>query len=294
MTYTCSCGESHTEPIPKLSHDYAPTVTDPTCTEMGYTTHTCTVCGDSYKDTYTMAAGHSWDDGETVTQPTLISKGLLRQTCTVCGETKDTVLPALTSCDGGMDCPSLKFTDVAGHKHWSHVGIDYALRQGLFLGTSDTTFSPNAAMTRAMLVTVLYRMSGSPSVDGQTHPFMDVADHAWYESALIWAVSNGVVNGVSETGFAPNSNVTRQQVATILYRYAKLQGYDVSATTDLSGFPDYEKVASYATSAMAWANAAELVQGSLQGNETLLLPTTSATRAQLAAILMRFMKAYVQ
>lgn len=294
MTYTCSCGESHTEPIPKLSHDYAPTVTDPTCTEMGYTTHTCTVCGDSYKDTYTMAAGHSWDDGETVTQPTLISKGLLRQTCTVCGETKDTVLPALTSCDGGMDCPSLKFTDVAGHKHWSHVGIDYVLRQGLFLGTSDTTFSPNAAMTRAMLVTVLYRMSGSPSVDGKTHPFMDVADHAWYESALIWAVSNGVVNGVSETEFAPNSNVTRQQVATILYRYAKLQGYDVSATTDLSGFPDYEKVASYATSAMAWANAAELVQGSLQGNETLLLPTTSATRAQLAAILMRFMKAYVQ
>ena len=290
MTYTCTCGKTHTEPIPTIAHDYAETVTDPTCTEMGYTTHSCTKCGDSYVDTYTSPRGHSWDESETVTAPTLIATGLLRQTCTVCDAHQDTVIPSLTSCDGGIDCASRKFTDVAGIHDWSHVGIDYAIRCSLFYGTSDTTFSPNAPMTRAMLVAVLYRMEGRPSIEGQSHAFQDVPNHAWYEDALIWASSNSVVSGVSETEFDPESNVTRQQVAAILHRYANLHSYDTSASTELSVYPDYEAVAPYAKSAMSWANATGLIQGSIEDGETLLCPDNSATRAQLAAILMRFMK----
>lgn len=290
MTYTCTCGKPHTEPIPTIAHNYAETVTDPTCTEMGYTTHSCTKCGDSYVDTFTSPRGHSWDEGETVTAPTLIATGLLRQTCTVCDTQQDTVIPSLTSCDGGIDCASRKFTDVAGIHDWSHVGIDYAIRCSLFYGTSDTTFSPNAPMTRAMLVAVLYRMEGRPSVEGQSHGFQDVPDQTWYEDALIWASSNGVVSGVSETEFDPESNVTRQQVAAILYRYANLHSYDTSASTELSAYPDHESVAPYAKAAMSWANATGLIQGSVEDGETLLRPNSSATRAQLAAILMRFMK----
>ena len=229
MTYTCTCGETHTEPIPTIDHDYAPTVTKPTCTEMGYTTHTCTRCDASYVDTYTVPNGHSWDEGETVTPPTLINTGLLRQHCTVCDEEQETVIPALTSCDGGMDCPSRKFTDVVGIHDWSHIGIDYVLRSCIFCGTSATTFEPG-------------------------------------------------------------SNTTRQQIAAILYRYAKFKSYDVSASADPTAFPDHEAIADYAKDPMAWANATGLIQGSLDGEEAMLLPTHSATRAQLAAILMRFMK----
>ena len=290
MTYTCTCGDTHTEPIPTIDHDYAPTVTEPTCTEMGYTTHTCTQCDASYVDTYTVPNGHSWDEGETVTPPTLINTGLLRQHCTVCDEILETVIPALTSCDGGMDCASRKFTDVAGIHDWSHIGIDYVLRSCIFYGTSATTFEPDSPMTRAMLVAVLYRMDGNTDVTGLSHPFEDVSKGCWYEDALIWAYNNGIVSGTSATTFEPNSNTTRQQIAAILYRYAKFKGYDTSALADLTEFPDHEAIADYAKDPMAWANATGLIQGSLDGEEAMLLPTHSATRAQLAAILMRFMK----
>ena len=243
---------------------------------MGYTTHACTVCGASYVDTYTMAKGHDWDEGETVTPPTLISTGLLRQTCKVCGEKKETVIPSLNSCEGGMDRPSRKFTDVAGIEDWSHIGIDYVIRSCIFYGTSAIEFSPNASMTRAMLASVLYRMDGKASVTGMTHPFEDVAKNAWYEDTLIWAYNNDIISGVSETAFAPNSNVTRQQIAAILYRYAAKRGYDVSASTDLSIFPDSDAVADYAKTAMSWANAAGLVQGSTRtAKKRCCSPTTA-------------------
>ena len=294
MTYTCACGDTHTEPIPTIDHDYAPTVTEPTCTEMGYTTHTCTQCGKSYVDTYTVPKGHSWDEGETVTPPTLIETGLLRQRCTVCSETKETVIPSLNHCDGGLDCPSRKFTDVAGTTHWSHIGIDYVLRSSIFYGTGTTTFAPDATMTRAMLVTVLYRIEGKPSVEGLTHPFQDVPTNSWYNDAIIWAYNNGIISGISTTAFAPNSNTTRQQIAAILYRYAKFRGYNTGMAADLTAFPDSGTIADYAKEPMAWANAAGLIQGSLDGENLLLLPNQSATRAQLAAILMRFMKIFVK
>lgn len=287
MTYTCTCGKTHTEPIPMIDHDYVASVTAPTCTEMGYTTHTCTQCSDHYTDTYTAPKGHTWDKGETVTAPTLISTGILRQSCTVCGETHETVIPALDKCDGGMDCPSRKFKDVQGIEHWSHLGIDYVLRSSFFYGVTSEQFAPNRPMTRAMLVVVMYRMDGQPSVDGLSHNFQDVPKDAWYEDALIWACNNGVINGVTASTFDPNSNITRQQMAAILYRYAQLREYNVSDTADLSEFKDYDTVGKFAQPAMSWAVANGLVQGYTDGT---LKPKDSATRAQLAAILMRFMK----
>ena len=254
---------------------------------MGYTTHTCTRCGDHYADTYTAPKGHTWDQGKTVTAPTLISTGVLRQSCTVCGETRETVIPALDKCDGGMDCPSRKFKDVQGIEHWSHLGIDYVLRSSFFYGVTSERFAPNRPMTRAMLVVVMYRMEGQPSVEGLSHSFQDVPEGAWYEDALIWACNNGIINGVTASTFDPNSNITRQQLAAILYRYAQLREYDVSNTADLSEFKDCDTVGKFAQPAMSWAVANGLVQGYTDGT---LKPADSATRAQLAAILMRFMK----
>ncbi len=287
MTYTCTCGESYTKAIPTVAHKYTSKVIAPTCTEMGYTTHTCTRCGDNYADTYTAPKGHTWDQGKTVTAPTLISTGVLRQSCTVCGETRETVIPALDKCDGGMDCPSRKFKDVQGIEHWSHLGIDYVLRSSFFYGVTSERFAPNRPMTRAMLVVVMYRMEGQPSVEGLSHSFQDVPEGAWYENALIWACNNGIINGVTASTFDPNSNITRQQLAAILYRYAQLREYDVSDTADLSEFKDCDTVGKFAQPAMSWAVASGLVQGYTDGT---LKPADSATRAQLAAILMRFMK----
>ncbi len=291
MTYTCSCGDTHTEPIPTIAHNYAPTVTAPTCTEMGYTTHACTQCGDSYVDTYTVPNGHSWDEGITVTAPTLIRTGLLRQSRTVCDAEQETVIPALTNCNGGLDCPSRKFKDVPGSEHWAHIGIDYVLWSSFFYGVCNDEFMPDAPMTRAMLVTVMYRMESSPSVSGLSHSFEDTHPGAWYEDALIWASYNGIVNGITTTRFVPDGNITREQTAAILYRYATLRGYDTTAATDLSSFSDSDDVAEYAKEAIAWANATGLIRGYTDG---ALHPRDSATRAQLAAILMRFMKNVVE
>ena len=177
-----------------------------------------------------------------------------------------------------------------GTEHWSHIGIDFVLKSGLFYGTSTHTFSPEQEMTRAMLVTVLYRMEGSPSVKGLKNNFTDVADDTWYTDAVVWANQNGVVNGVTETTFQPKTNITREQVAAILYRYAKNKGYDVTAAANLADFPDHDDVSAYAETAMAWANAAGLITGSGSGEAIYLNPRDSATRAQVAAILMRFVK----
>ena len=178
---------------------------------------------------------------------------------------------------------SVPFNDVPENA-WYLDGVEYAYENGLLKGTTDTTFSPNATLTRGMLVTVLYRMAGSPAVTGQC-PFADVAKGSYCEEAVTWAVANGVVNGFTATTFAPNQNVTREQMAAILYRYADLKGYDVSAAADLSAFTDAGSIAAYAVPAVKWANAAGLVQGT---TATTINPKGNATRAQVSMILMRF------
>ncbi len=178
----------------------------------------------------------------------------------------------------------LPFTDVR-EADWFYDDVVYAYENGLFSGTSDTTFSPNASMTRAMLVTVLYRLEGQPAVSGRSG-FSDVKLNSYYEDAVTWAADNGIVNGTGATTFSPNANVTREQMAAILYRYAQYKQYGTAASAGLSGFSDAAKVSAYAKAPLSWAVAEKLVNGS----EGRLLPTGNATRAQVAAILHRFVE----
>ena len=178
----------------------------------------------------------------------------------------------------------LPFTDVR-ESDWFYEDVAFAYENGLFAGTSDTTFSPNASMTRAMLVTVLYRLEGQPAVNGRSG-FSDVQYNGYYEDAVTWAADNGIVNGTSITTFSPNANVTREQMAAILYRYAQYKKYNTAASSSLNGFTDQASVSSYATASLEWAVAEKLVNGSAGK----LMPTGNATRAQVAAILHRFVE----
>ena len=183
---------------------------------------------------------------------------------------------------------TMPFTDVHTND-WFYNDVAYVYEAGLFAGTSDTTFSPYASMTRGMLVTVLYRLEGRPSVTG-TSVFDDVARGEYYEKAVIWAAEHKIVNGTGGSKFSPDANVTREQMAAILYRYAQYKGYRTNSRAGLSGFADYQTVSSYAETPMQWAVAEKLINGS-NGS---LLPRGNATRAQVAAILHRFVENIVK
>ncbi|MCR4963722.1 MAG: S-layer homology domain-containing protein [Firmicutes bacterium] len=181
--------------------------------------------------------------------------------------------------------PSQTYADVPANA-WYAEAVDYVTEKGLMQGVGANLFAPNAATSRAMIVTVLYRLAGSPAVSGD-NPFSDVAEGAWYADAVAWANANGIVEGYGNGKFGSDDNITREQLAAILYRYAKAQGYDVSQTADLSGYGDAGQVDGWAQAAMAWACGSGLIQGDEQHN---LLPGQGATRAQVAAILMRFVE----
>ena len=176
----------------------------------------------------------------------------------------------------------LPFHDVT-EGDWFYDAVRYAYETGLMDGVGDSLFAPNSQTTRAQLVTILYRLEGEPEVSG-TSGFTDVEAGTWYTDAVAWAAANGIVNGTTDTTFAPGEDITREQLVTVLYRYAESKGYDVSASADLSGYPDAGQVQDYAQPAMAWAVAEDIVEG-VDGN---LNPTGDATRAQIATILMRF------
>lgn len=167
---------------------------------------------------------------------------------------------------------------------WYYSYVDYAVKNGLMNGVSDTAFNPNGSVTRAMIVTILYRLEGQPTVTG-TSSFKDVPAGTWYSDPVTWASANGVVNGYSVDVFGPNDNVTREQFATILYRYSNAKGFDVTGKADLSKYQDASAVSSWASDAMAWANGVGLINGM---TETILSPKGNATRAQAATILMRY------
>ena len=179
---------------------------------------------------------------------------------------------------------TLPFTDVR-ETDWFYDDVVFAYENGLFSGTTATTFSPYAPMTRAMLVTVLYRLEGEPAVTGRSG-FSDVTIGSYYEAAVTWAADNGIVNGTSATTFSPSENVTREQMAAILCRYAQYKRYDTTASAALSAFSDAAAVSTYAKAPLSWAVAEKLVNGT----DGKLLPRASATRAQVAAILHRFVE----
>ncbi len=296
-TYTCRlCGNSYVaDTVAATGHSYEAAVTAPTCTEDGFTTYTCTVCGDSYVDDTVEAMGHGWDEGTVTLEPTETEDGAKTYTCIRCEETKTESIPATgegesQDCQYGDACGSKVFTDMPGVEEWSHAGIDFAVSQGLFNGMSETTFAPNKTMTRAMLVTVLWRNAGEP--EAQEAEFTDVAAGKWYTEAVAWAAEQGVVNGYDDGTFRPDNQITREQLATILFRYVKLTEMDPAERAELDSFPDAEDVQSYALEAMQWAVAKGLVNGVYNKHEdqTYLLPGGSATRAQVATILMRFLQ----
>jgi len=282
-TFTCTrCGETKTEVIPPLSHkhSYTAVVTPPTCTEKGYTTHTCS-CGDSYVDTYTDALGHAWDSGTVTKQPTATETGVRTYTCTRCNETKTESIPVVS-----VDVTQM-FTDVT--KNWAYPGIQYCVTHGIMGGMGDGTFAPTGTTTRAQIVQILYNLEGTPAVSGTT-PFTDLTAN-WYKPAILWAYQNNVVAGTSPTTFAPDQPVTREQIAVILtqYMFHVLKMERTWTPADLSKFPDGAQVSGWAKEAMQDAVALGLINGTKASDGLVYLdPQGSAARQQVATILMNF------
>ena len=262
-------------------HSYTAVVTAPTCTEKGYTTHTCS-CGHSYVDTYTDALGHAWDGGKVTKQPTATETGIRTFTCARCSATKTETIPAT----GSVDVTQM-FTDV--EKNWAYPGIQYCVTHGIMGGMGDGTFAPTGTTTRAQIVQILYNLEGTPAVSGTT-PFTDLTAN-WYKPAILWAYQNNVVAGTSPTTFDPERPVTREQIAVILtqYMFHVLKMERTWTPADLSTFPDGANVSSWAKVAMQDAVALGLINGSKAPDGLVYLdPQGSATRGQVATILMNF------
>ena len=295
-TFTCAvCGATRTETIPATgAHNYQFTKNvAPTCTADGYDLYTCSGCGATEKRNPKPALGHKWDSGTVTTEPTETTPGVRTYTCTVCGQTKNEIIPATggsSVCPGGPSCPSYGFSDVAGPNDWSHEGIDYCVRRSLMVGTGVGTFSPGMNCSRAQIVQILYNLSGDKTDYGNYYlPFTDVAPGAWYYDAVAWAYFNNVVSGTSETTFAPNDVITREQMAVILYGYtAEFAPEFTGNAASLDTFPDAGSVANWAYAAMSWAVGNGLISGMGSGGVSYLAPQGSATRAQASAIIMRY------
>ena len=271
---TFRCVEAH-------EHSYTAVVTAPTCTEKGYTTHTC-ACGESYVDTYVDALGHAWDSGTVTKQPTATEIGVRTYTCTRCSATKTETIPAT----GSVDVTQM-FTDVT--KNWAYPGIQYCVTHGIMGGLGDGTFAPTGTTTRAQIVQILYNLEGTPAVSGTT-PFTDLTAN-WYKPAILWAYQNNVVAGTSPTTFAPDQPVTREQIAVILtqYMFHVLKMERTWTPADLSTFPDGAQVSSWAKEAMQDAVALGLINGTKAPDGAVYLdPQGSAARQQVATILMNF------
>ena len=270
---TFRCVEAH-------EHSYTAVVTPPTCTEKGYTTHTC-ACGDSYVDTYVDALGHAWDNGTVTKQPTATETGVRTYTCTRCHETKTESIPVVS-----VDVTEM-FTDVT--KNWAYPGIQYCVTHGIMGGMGNGTFAPTGTTTRAQIVQILYNLEGTPAVSGTT-PFTDLTAN-WYKPAILWAYQNNVVAGTSPTTFDPERPVTREQIAVILteYMFHVLKMNRTWTPADLSTFPDGAQVSGWAKEAMQDAVALGLINGTKAPDGLVYLdPQGSAARQQVATILMNF------
>lgn len=178
--------------------------------------------------------------------------------------------------------PAIVFTDVP-EGTWYYDSVYYAVERGFFFGTSDTTFAPMQTMTRSMLTTVLYRMSGSPDIT-YSPVFSDVPDGTWYSAGTVWAGVNGVVSGTGNGAFSPNGELTREQIAQMLYNYANWLGLDTSARGDVTAFSDAASISGWAKNAVSWA----VEIGLMQGNAGQVMPKKPASRAEVAALLQRF------
>ena len=257
----CSvCGEviEAGERIAAPGHDYSVKETvAPTCEEVGYTKNICSVCEASYRSDFVAPLGHDYEDG----------------VCDRCGaddpydETQRTIYDTYRDLKRGA---------------WYEAGVEYALEQGLMVGIAEGEFAPDHCVTRAMLVTILYRQAGSPDTGKIGNPFFDVPKDAWYTDAVVWANSEGIVTGTGVGTFDPDAPISREQIVTILYRYAGKPATEGA----LEGFSDAASVSAYSYDAMCWA----VEEGIINGISGALQPQGCATRAQIAVILCRFLE----
>lgn len=301
---TCPrCGKDYNDTIPALGHDWGEWVVakEPTYTTTGYRYHICARCNARVGEDIPKLHEHAWNAGVVTQKPTATEPGVKTFTCTICGATKTESIPATgvpDVCPGGPTCPGYAFRDMPVPADWSHEGLDYCIYHGYIAGTSASTVAPTGVCTRAQLVSILYRMQGEPTtVKGYElaklrAPFDDVPRGQWYTDAIWWAKLTGVVAGTSATTFDPEGEITREQLAVILYNYTKqFASGSLTATGSLAGFPDAGSVSSWARTEMAWAVGNGLISGTGSGSAAYLSPQGSATRAQVAAILMRFEQA---
>ena len=301
---TCPrCGKEYNDPIPALGHDWGEWVVaqEPTAETTGYRYHLCARCNTREGEDIPKLHEHAWNAGVVTQKPTATEPGVKTFTCTICGATKTESIPATGlpgTCPGGPTCPGYAFRDMPVPADWSHEGLDYCIYRGYVAGTSASTVSPTGVCTRAQLVSILYRMQGEPTtVKGYElaklrAPFDDVPRGQWYTDAIWWAKLTGVVAGTSATTFDPEGEITREQLAVILYNYTQqFAPGSIPAAGSLAGFPDAGSVSSWARTEMAWAVGNGLISGTGSGDVAYLSPQGSATRAQVAAILMRFEQA---
>lgn len=303
---TCpTCGKDYDDVVPALGHDWGEWVTsiEPTVSTVGYRYHVCNRDGCGYREGEDIPKlhTHTWDAGVVTQKPTAAEPGVRTYTCTVCGQTRTEAIPATgvpETCNGGPACPGYAFRDMPAPSVWSHAGLDYCIYHGYIAGTSATTVTPDGECTRAMIVSILYRMQGEPAkVNGYelkklAAPFDDVERGMWYTDAIWWAKLTGVVSGMSPSTFAPDDPITRAQLAVILYNYTKqFAPESLTETGSLTGFPDADSVPSWARTAMAWAVGNGLISGVGENGVSYLRPEGCATRAQVATILMNYDKA---
>ncbi len=296
--YTCrDCGASEQRNVkPALGHkwDDGKVTTEPTENEPGTMTYTCTVCGQTKTEVIPATGPHThvWGEGTVTVAPTETTPGVRTYTCTVCGQTRTEIIPATGSavCPGGAACPSFRFRDVPAPSNWAHEGIDYCVRHGLMSGFDATTFSPDTVSTRAQIVMILYNLSGDTTDYSKYYvPFTDVRPSTWYYNAVAWGYDKDIVAGMSTTTFAPDGLITREQMAVLLYGYTeKYAPAYLGGAASLNGFPDAASVSNWAYAAMSWAVGNGLISGIASNGADYLAPSGGATRAQIAAIMMRY------
>lgn len=296
--YTCrDCGASEQRNVkPALGHkwDSGTVTTEPTETDPGTMTYTCTVCGATKTEVIPATGPHThvWDEGTVTVAPTETTPGVRTYTCTVCGQTRTEIIPATGSavCPGGAACPSFRFRDVPAPSNWAHEGIDYCVRHGLMSGFDATTFSPDTVSTRAQIVMILYNLSGDTTDYSKYYvPFTDVRPSTWYYNAVAWGYDKDIVAGMTPTTFAPDGLITREQMAVLLYGYTeKYAPAYLGGAASLNGFPDAASVSNWAYAAMSWAVGNGLISGIASDGADYLAPSGGATRAQIAAIMMRY------
>lgn len=296
--YTCSgCGATEKRNSkPALGHkwDNGTVTAEPTEKDPGTMTYTCTVCGQTKTEVIPATGPHThvWGEGTVTVAPTETTPGVRTYTCTVCGQTRTEIIPATGSavCPGGAACPSFRFRDVPAPSNWAHEGIDYCVRHGLMSGFDATTFSPDTVSTRAQIVMILYNLSGDTTDYSKYYvPFTDVKPGTWYYNAVAWGYDKDIVAGMTPTTFAPDGLITREQMAVLLYGYTeKYAPAYLGGAASLNSFPDAASVSNWAYAAMSWAVGNGLISGIASNGADYLAPSGGATRAQIAAIMMRY------